>query len=90
MLKWVIRKEFGELRRCLELEEAGFMRRVESTAAGLISSIQSQADDLTHTHAKFQEAEGTLEALSNESHLDFIVVGVRRQCRWRLEDFFFL
>ncbi|XP_062329477.1 E3 ubiquitin-protein ligase TRIM50-like [Osmerus eperlanus] len=73
VLKWVIRKEFGELRRCLELEEAGFMHRVESAAAGLISSIQSQADDLTHTHAKFQEAEGTLEALSNESHLDFIV-----------------
>ena len=77
MLKWVIRKEFGELRRCLELEETGFMSRVESTATSLISSIQSQVDHLTHTHAKFQEAEGTLEALSNESHLDFIVVGVR-------------
>ncbi|KAJ7990527.1 hypothetical protein DPEC_G00301260 [Dallia pectoralis] len=84
VLKWVVRKEFGELRRYLELEESGFMQRIESKAAGLVSSIQSQADDLTTTLAKFQEAEGMLEALSNESHLGFITVGsdVRfRECQ---------
>ncbi|KAL7848961.1 hypothetical protein SRHO_G00205840 [Serrasalmus rhombeus] len=72
VLKWVVRKEFGELRRCLELEEARFMQKVESTASTLISSIQAQADHMSQLLAKFQEAEGTLEALSNEGHLDFI------------------
>ncbi|CAB1348489.1 unnamed protein product [Coregonus sp. 'balchen'] len=72
VLKWVVHKEFGELRRCLELEEASFIQCVESTAAGFFSSIQRQTDDLTHTLAKFKEAEGTLEALSNDSHLGFI------------------
>ncbi|KAL0972993.1 hypothetical protein UPYG_G00197440 [Umbra pygmaea] len=72
VLKWVVRKEFGELRRYLEIEESGFMQRVESKAASLISSIQMQADELTHTLAKFQEAEEMLQALNNESHLGFI------------------
>lgn len=74
MLKWVVRKEFGELRHCVELEEASFMQKVENTASTLISSIQTQADDMSQLLARFQEAEGTLEALSNESHLDFITV----------------
>ncbi|KAM6969859.1 E3 ubiquitin-protein ligase TRIM50-like [Aplochiton taeniatus] len=73
VLKWVIRKEFGELRRCLEVEEGGFMRKVESTAASLVASIEGQADQLTNTLARVQEAEGTLEAMSNEGHLDFII-----------------
>ncbi|XP_064157603.1 E3 ubiquitin-protein ligase TRIM50-like [Anguilla rostrata] len=72
VLKWVIRKEFGELRRLLEEEEAGFMQTVESSASALVASIQTQADDMALVLAKFQEAEGTLEGLSNESHLDFI------------------
>ncbi|XP_076137887.1 E3 ubiquitin-protein ligase TRIM50-like [Alosa pseudoharengus] len=72
VLKWVVRKEFGELRRCLELEEAAFMQRVENTAAVLIGSIQSQADHMGQLLVRFQEAEGTLDALSNESHLAFI------------------
>ncbi|KAJ8368761.1 hypothetical protein SKAU_G00087890 [Synaphobranchus kaupii] len=72
VLKWVIRKEFGELRRYLEEEEAGFMQTVESTAVSLISSIQTQVDDMTQVLGRFQEAEGTLEGLSNDSHLDFI------------------
>ncbi|XP_018588020.1 E3 ubiquitin-protein ligase TRIM50-like [Scleropages formosus] len=72
VLKWVIRKEFGELRRYIELEEASFMQMVENTAASLISSIQSQVDDMTQVLTRFQEAEGTLESLSNESHLGFI------------------
>ncbi|XP_076832305.1 E3 ubiquitin-protein ligase TRIM50-like [Brachyhypopomus gauderio] len=72
VLKWVVRKEFGELRRCVELEEASFMEKVEDTASALISSIQIQADHMGGLLAKFQEAEATLEALSNEDHLDFI------------------
>ncbi|XP_036393538.1 E3 ubiquitin-protein ligase TRIM50-like [Megalops cyprinoides] len=72
VLKWVIRKEFGELRRYIEQEEAGFMQTVESTAATLIASIQTQVDDMTQVLGKFQEAEGTLEGLNNESHLGFI------------------
>ncbi|KAL4647671.1 E3 ubiquitin-protein ligase TRIM50-like [Arapaima gigas] len=72
VLKWVIRKEFGELRRYIELEEAGFMQMAENTAAGLITSIQSQVDDMTQVLTRFQKAEGTLESLSNESHLGFI------------------
>ena len=79
VLKWVVRKEFGEMRRCLELEEAAFMQRVESTASALIGSIQSQADHMGTLLARFQEAEGTLDALSNESHLTFITV--RREGR---------
>ncbi|XP_017345672.1 E3 ubiquitin-protein ligase TRIM50 [Ictalurus punctatus] len=72
VLKWVVRKEFGELRHCVELEEASFMQKVENTASTLIASIQTQADHMSQLLAKFQEAEGTLEALSNEGHLDFI------------------
>uniref|UniRef100_A0AAY4EHN5 E3 ubiquitin-protein ligase TRIM50 n=1 Tax=Denticeps clupeoides TaxID=299321 RepID=A0AAY4EHN5_9TELE len=85
VLKWVVRKEFGELRRCVELEEAGFMQRVESRAAALIASIQSQADHMAQLLARFQEAEGTLEALSNESHLAFITVSVAgfKECQQR-------
>ncbi|KAI3364716.1 hypothetical protein L3Q82_011489, partial [Scortum barcoo] len=44
VLKWVVRKEFGELRRYLEVEEAGFMQQVETSAAVLISSLQNQTD----------------------------------------------
>ncbi|XP_030633850.1 E3 ubiquitin-protein ligase TRIM50-like [Chanos chanos] len=72
VLKWVVRKEFGELRRYVELEEASFMQRVESTASTLIASIQAQADQMTQLLARFQEAEATLDALSDEGHLGFI------------------
>ncbi|KAG9348348.1 hypothetical protein JZ751_002083 [Albula glossodonta] len=72
VLKWVIRKEFGELRRYIELEETGFMEMVENTASALIASIQTQVDDMSLVLGRFQEAESTLEGLSNESHLGFI------------------
>ncbi|KAM3875093.1 E3 ubiquitin-protein ligase TRIM50-like [Diretmus argenteus] len=72
VLKWVVRKEFGELRRCLELEEAGFMQQVESSAAVLISSLQNQTDQLNHNLTRLQDAQNTLQDLSNEDHLDFI------------------
>lgn len=74
MLKWVVRKEFGELRRCLEVEEAGFMQQVETSAAVLISSLQSQTDQLNQNLNRLQEAQNTLQDLSNEGHLDFIMV----------------
>ncbi|XP_026163945.1 E3 ubiquitin-protein ligase TRIM50 isoform X2 [Mastacembelus armatus] len=73
VLKWVVRKEFGELRRCLEVEEAGFMQQVETSAAVLISSLQNQTDQLTQNLNRLQEAHNTLQDLSNEGHLDFIM-----------------
>ncbi|KAK5900157.1 hypothetical protein CesoFtcFv8_009560 [Champsocephalus esox] len=73
VLKWVVRKEFRELRRCLEVEEAGFMQQVETSAAILISSLQNQTDQLNLNLSRLQEAENTLQDLSNEGHLDFIV-----------------
>ncbi|XP_048836395.1 E3 ubiquitin-protein ligase TRIM50-like isoform X1 [Brienomyrus brachyistius] len=72
VLKWVIRKEFGELRHHLEQEEASFMHRAESTAAALVAGVQRRVEDMTQVLAKFQKAEEVLEGLSNESHLGFI------------------
>ncbi|KAK1157439.1 hypothetical protein AOXY_G25119 [Acipenser oxyrinchus oxyrinchus] len=72
VFKWVIRKEFGELRRCLEEEESIFMLTVESRAAALISTLQKQVDEMAENLGKFQEIEGTLEQLNNESQLSFI------------------
>ncbi|KAG8011576.1 E3 ubiquitin-protein ligase TRIM50 [Nibea albiflora] len=73
VLKWVVRKEFGDLRRCLEVEEAGFMQQVETSAAVLISSLQSQTDQLNQNLNRLQEAQNTLQDLSNEGHLGFIM-----------------
>lgn len=73
VLKWVVRKEFGELRRYLEVEEAGFMQQVETSAAVLISSLQKQTDQLNQNLSRLQEAQNTLQGLSNEGHLDFIM-----------------
>ncbi|KAK2855770.1 hypothetical protein Q5P01_004505 [Channa striata] len=72
VLKWVVRKEFGELRRCLEVEEASFMQQVETSAAVLVSSLQNQTDQLNQNLNRLQEAYSTLQDLSNEGHLDFI------------------
>ncbi|KAM9339303.1 E3 ubiquitin-protein ligase TRIM50-like [Symphorus nematophorus] len=73
VLKWVVRKEFGELQRYLEVEEAGFMQQVETSAAVLISSLQNQTDQLNQNLNRLQEAQNTLQDLSNEGHLDFIM-----------------
>ncbi|XP_054474841.1 E3 ubiquitin-protein ligase TRIM50-like [Anoplopoma fimbria] len=73
VLKWVVRKEFGELRRCLEVEEAGFMQQVETSTAVLISSLQNQTDQLNLNLNRLQEAQNTLQDLSNEGHLGFIM-----------------
>lgn len=74
VLKWVVRKEFGELRRCLEVEEARFMQQVETSAAALILSLQNQTDQLNQALNRLQEAHNTLQDLSNEGHLNFIMV----------------
>ncbi|XP_029352891.1 E3 ubiquitin-protein ligase TRIM50-like [Echeneis naucrates] len=73
VLKWVVRKEFGELRRCLEVEEAGFMQQVETSATVLISLLQGQTDQLNQNLNQLQDAHNTLLDLSNEGHLDFIM-----------------
>lgn len=74
VLKWVVRKEFSDLRRCLEVEETGFMQQVETSTAALISSLQNQTDQLNQNLNRLQEAYKTLQDLSNEGHLDFITV----------------
>ncbi|XP_039637330.1 E3 ubiquitin-protein ligase TRIM50-like [Perca fluviatilis] len=72
VLKWVVRKEFGELRRWLEVEEAGFIQEVETSTAVLISSLQNQTDQLNQNQNQLQDAQKILQDLSNEGHLDFI------------------
>uniref|UniRef100_A0A4W6EEC7 Tripartite motif containing 50 n=1 Tax=Lates calcarifer TaxID=8187 RepID=A0A4W6EEC7_LATCA len=84
VLKWVVRKEFGELQRCLEVEEAGFMQQVETSAAVLISSLQNQTDQLNQNLNRLQEAHNTLQDLSNEGHLDFIMSQELQQKEERL------
>lgn len=70
----MVRKEFGELRRCLEVEEAAFMQQVDTSASDVISSLQKQTDQLNQTLNWLQEAQDTLQDLSNEGHLGFIMV----------------
>lgn len=74
MLKWVVRKEFGELRRLLEVEEACYMQQVEEEAAGLVASLQGQEEQLGQELGRLQEARLTLQQLSDEGHLSFITV----------------
>lgn len=70
----MVRKEFGELRRCLEVEEAAFVQQVDTSAAVIISSLQKQTDQLNQTLNWLQEAQDTLQDLSNEGPLGFIMV----------------
>uniref|UniRef100_A0A3B5A876 Tripartite motif containing 50 n=1 Tax=Stegastes partitus TaxID=144197 RepID=A0A3B5A876_9TELE len=72
VMKWVIRKEFGELRRCLDEEEVGFMQQVETSATALIASLQNQKDQLNQNLNRLEKAQNTLQDLSDEGHLDFI------------------
>lgn len=72
VMKWVIRKEFGELRRCLEEEELGFMEQVETSTTALIASLQNQTDQLNQNLNQLQKAHNTLQDLSDEGHLGFI------------------
>lgn len=51
------------------------MQQVETSAAVLISSLQNQTDYLNQNLSRLQDAHNTLQDLSNEGHLDFIMVG---------------
>lgn len=50
------------------------MEKVENAASTLISSIQRQSEQMNQLLAKMQSAEATLDALSNDTHLEFIAV----------------
>ncbi|XP_009578514.1 PREDICTED: tripartite motif-containing protein 73 [Fulmarus glacialis] len=72
VFKWVIRKEFQELHRYIDEEKATFLESIEGKAAQLITSIESQVKQTSDTLQRLKEMQSSLEALSNESQLDFI------------------
>ncbi|NXC16091.1 TRI50 ligase, partial [Corythaeola cristata] len=74
VFKWVIRKEFQELHRYIDEEKATFLESIEGKAAQLITSIESQVKQTSDTLQRLKEMQSSLEALSNESQLDFIRV----------------
>lgn len=74
VFKWVIRKEFQELHRYIDEEKATFLESVEGKAAQLITSIESQVKQTSDALQRLKEMQSSLEALSNESQLDFIRV----------------
>lgn len=76
VFKWVIRKEFQELHRYIDEEKATFLESIEGKAAQLITSIESQAKQTSDALQRLKEMQSSLEALGNESQLDFIRVSV--------------
>ncbi|KFP41962.1 E3 ubiquitin-protein ligase TRIM50 [Chlamydotis macqueenii] len=72
VFKWVIRKEFQELHRYIDEEKATFLESIEGKAAQLITSIESQVKQTSDALQRLKEMQSSLEALSNESQLDFI------------------
>ncbi|KFR16944.1 E3 ubiquitin-protein ligase TRIM50, partial [Opisthocomus hoazin] len=72
VFKWVIRKEFQELHRYIDEEKATFLESIEGKAAQLITSIESQVKQTSDALQRLKEVQSSLEALSNESQLDFI------------------
>ncbi|XP_009463121.1 PREDICTED: E3 ubiquitin-protein ligase TRIM50 [Nipponia nippon] len=72
VFKWVIRKEFQELHRYIDEEKATFLESIEGKAAQLITSIESQVKQTSDALQRLKEMQSALEALSNESQLDFI------------------
>lgn len=76
VFKWVIRKEFQELHRYIDEEKATFLESIEGKAAQLITSIESQVKQTSDALQRLKEMQSSLEALSNESQLDFIRVSV--------------
>ncbi|XP_064893399.1 E3 ubiquitin-protein ligase TRIM50 isoform X2 [Columba livia] len=74
VFKWVIRKEFQELHRYIDEEKATFLESVEGKAAQLITSIESQVKQTSDALQRLKEMQSSLEALGNESQLDFIRV----------------
>lgn len=74
VFKWVIRKEFQELHRYIDEEKATFLESIEGKAAQLITAIESQVKQTSDALQRLKEMQSSLEALSNESQLDFIRV----------------
>lgn len=74
VFKWVIRKEFQELHRYIDEEKATFLESIEGKATQLITSIESQVKQTSDALQRLKEMQSSLEALSNESQLDFIRV----------------
>lgn len=74
VFKWVIQKEFQELHRYIDEEKATFLESIEGKAAQLITSIESQVKQTSDALQRLKEMQTSLEALSNESQLDFIRV----------------
>ncbi|XP_029469530.1 E3 ubiquitin-protein ligase TRIM50 [Rhinatrema bivittatum] len=72
VFKCIIRKEFQELHRYIEDEEAHFLESTERKASNLIASIESQLQQTTGSLKQFVEIQNTLEKLNNENHLNFI------------------
>lgn len=70
----MIRKEFQELHRYIDEEKATFLESIEGKAAQLITSIESQVKQTSDALQRLKEMQSSLEALSNESQLDFIRV----------------
>ncbi|NXF12278.1 TRI50 ligase, partial [Smithornis capensis] len=74
VFKWVIRKEFQELHRYIDEEKATFLESIEGKAAQLITSIESQVKQTSNALQRLKEMQSSLEALGNESQLDFVRV----------------
>ncbi|XP_069470882.1 E3 ubiquitin-protein ligase TRIM50 [Ambystoma mexicanum] len=70
--KCVIQKEFQELHKYIEDEEAHFLQTTTRKTSNLIASIEAQAQQITQTLKNFADIESSLENLNNENHLDFI------------------
>ncbi|KAM4701876.1 E3 ubiquitin-protein ligase TRIM50 [Discoglossus pictus] len=68
----LIYKEFRELHRFIDEEEAHFLQLVTTKAAKLISSIETQLQQKNEILSKVRENERQLESLGNENHLNFI------------------
>uniref|UniRef100_A0A8B9MWR9 Tripartite motif containing 50 n=1 Tax=Accipiter nisus TaxID=211598 RepID=A0A8B9MWR9_9AVES len=71
VFKWVIRKEFQELHRYIDEEKATFLESI-GEGSPLITSIESQVKQTSDALQRLKEMQSSLEALSNESQLDFI------------------
>ncbi|XP_061868549.1 E3 ubiquitin-protein ligase TRIM50 isoform X2 [Colius striatus] len=72
VFRCVIQKEFQELHRYIDEEKATFLESIEGKAAQLITSIESQVKQTSDALQRLKKMQSSLEALSNESQLDFI------------------
>ncbi|NWT03066.1 TRI50 ligase, partial [Mionectes macconnelli] len=82
--KWVIRKEFQELHRYIDEEKATLLGSIEGKVAQLMSSIQAQVKQTSDALQRLREMQSSLEALGNESQLDFVRVSLSHLSRSEL------